>query len=76
MSVVAKFYVRAIEMVQWGTIIKMSPVTKGSAENEAFFAATPAGTLEFTIKNELAAERFHLGHEYWLTFMEAAEPEA
>ena len=76
MAVVAKFYIRAIELTQWGTTVKMTPVTKGSKENEEFFAATPAGNFEVTIKNELAAEYFHLGHEYWLTFMEAKSEEA
>jgi predicted PhzF superfamily epimerase YddE/YHI9 len=75
MSTVAKFYVRSVELCGWATIVKLAAVTKGGPENEAFFAATPNGTLEMTIKNELAAEQFKPGQEWWLSFMEA-KPEA
>jgi len=68
MAVVAKFYVTSIELFGWATKVKMQPVTKGSEENKEFWAATPSGSIEMTIKNETAAERFKPGQEMLITF--------
>lgn len=67
MAVIARFYVRSVELLGWATIIKMSAVTKGQ-ENHEFFSATPSGSIEMTIKNEAAAARFKPGQEVDVSF--------
>lgn len=47
-----------------GKVIRMSPVTSGSEENEQFFKWTPFGNLEMGIVNEDV--EFVPGHEYYL----------
>lgn len=69
MSVRAKMYVTSIELFGWATAVKLRPVTKGNPENEAFFAATPNGEVTMTIKNELAAEQFAPGQEFYVDFV-------
>lgn len=68
MAVQAKFYVSSVELTTYATIVKMQPVTKGSEENKEFWAATPAGRIEMTIKNEFAAAHFKPGQEMYVTF--------
>jgi hypothetical protein len=46
--------------------LRFVPVTSGSAENEKFFAATPAGELEMQIVNEETAKQFKSGQEYYI----------
>jgi hypothetical protein len=51
--------------------IKLSPVSSGSEENKAFFAATPAGSIEIGTVNEVAAKSFELGKAYYVDFTPA-----
>ena len=66
----AKFYVYGMELQQWGTIVKLRVVGRGE-DNKAWSAATPVGELTMTIKNEVAAERFAPGQEWFLDFTPA-----
>lgn len=63
----AKFYVSEIAFRQWGTEVKMQPVSRGD-DNKEWSAATPSGSLAMTIKNELAVAQFAPGQEWYLTF--------
>ena len=51
--------------------IVLSPVTSGSKENEAFFKATPGGTLEFWTVNKEAAAQLQQGKAYYIDITEA-----
>jgi hypothetical protein len=70
MAILAKFFVQSIELFQWGTTVKLSAVTKGQDDAE-FWAATPNGSIQMTIKNELAAAQFKPGQEFLVTFEQA-----
>lgn len=70
MAVRALFHVAEKDLRNWATIVRLRPVTKGDEEEKAFFAATPSGVIEMTIKNEVAAEQFVLGKEFYVTFEE------
>ena len=72
MAVVARMKVNSVTLFSYGaTQIKMQAVVSQddphSEEIAAFFAATPAGNFEATIKNELAAEQFAPGEEFYVT---------
>ena len=71
MHVKAKFYCWKKEIDLGGTQVLLSPVSNDSDENKNFWAATPSGKLEMRIKNEVAAEQFEIGKEYYLVFTEA-----
>jgi hypothetical protein len=44
---------------------KLTPVTSGSEENAAFYAATPAGEMSIaTVKHD----HFEVGREYYIDF--------
>ena len=66
----AKFYVSEVALTTWGTRIKLSAVTRGE-DNKEWSAATPSGTLTMQIKNDLAAEQFAPGQEWFLDFTPA-----
>jgi hypothetical protein len=51
--------------------VKLSPVTSGSKENEAFYAATPCGQFELSTLNEEAGKQFELGKAYYVDFTPA-----
>lgn len=57
MSVTAKFKVNRISDMGWGTEIEMVP-DYADGRNKEWAAATPAGMIRMTIKNDLAAEVF------------------
>ena len=61
----AKFYVTELAWRQWGVEIKLAAVTRGE-DNKQWSQATPAGSLTMTVKNELAAEQFAPGQEWYL----------
>jgi len=46
----------------------MSPVSGGSEENKAFWAATPGGRFEFNCVNNKAIEQLEVGKEYYVDF--------
>lgn len=54
-----------------GGTIRMSAVTSGSAENDAFFKHTPNGQLYLSTVNQAAADQFVVGREYYLTIAPA-----
>lgn len=49
----------------------MWAVTTGSAENEAFFDATPNGHITMRIRNQVAADAFRQGQELYVDFTPA-----
>lgn len=78
MSVRAKFVVQSVTRTQhWdkakGEVqpIKLTPVTSGSDESKAFYAATPGGSVDLQTLNPQAASYFELGKEYYLDFTKA-----
>lgn len=78
MTVRAKFKVTRLSQTQhWdkakGNIhtVELSPVTGGSKENEAFYAATPGGSIQLGTINDAAAEQFKLGAELYVDFTPA-----
>jgi len=52
--------------------VKLSPVTDGSAENKAFYEATPGGIIELGTVNEEALKQFNIGDEFYIDFTPAA----
>ncbi len=57
-----------------GVCLSFSPVYSGSAENAAFFKATPGGSLSFNIVNQAVADKFEVGKEYYVDFTAAVAP--
>ncbi|MDZ8096399.1 MAG: hypothetical protein RMZ42_32930 [Nostoc sp. DedQUE05] len=57
---------------QTATVI-LTPVTSNppSAENEAFWKATPAGRIELQITNPEAASQFYVGYDLYVDFTPA-----
>ena len=51
--------------------LRFGPVYSGSEENTAFFAATPAATIEFFSANAQAADMFESGKSYYVDFTPA-----
>lgn len=51
--------------------VSLSPVYSGSAENKAFFAATPGGQINFYCVNPAALSAFEQGKEYYVDFAPA-----
>lgn len=49
---------------------------KHSAEDHAFFNATPSGSLEMFIQNPYGAELFQAGEEFYLDFTKVPKPDA
>jgi len=47
--------------------ITLGCTTGNDEESKSFFAATPSGRLEFNTVNQLAAEQFEVGKQYYLT---------
>lgn len=73
MSVVARMRVNEISLFGYSTRIRLNPVMPSSDDDphaeeiKAFYAATPSGLFEATIHNELAAEQFQPGEEFYVT---------
>jgi len=53
-----------------GITVKLIPVTSGSEENKRFYAATPSGSVEFTVseaaKKSLGLDVAKLGSEFYI----------
>lgn len=60
MGVSAKFTVSRRTDMNWATEIELVP-DYAQGRNKEWAAATPAGMIRLTIKNELAAEQFKQG---------------
>jgi hypothetical protein len=78
MSVRAKFICNSItRQKHWDRskgetqTIKLTPVVGGSEENEAFYEATPSGSIDLMTVNEEAAKNFELGKSYYVDFTPA-----
>ncbi|OWW18416.1 hypothetical protein [Noviherbaspirillum denitrificans] len=78
MTVRAKFKVTSITRQEhWdkakGEIqtVRLAPVTSGSEENAAFYAATPSGQIELATINGEAGKQFGLGQEFYVDFTPA-----
>lgn len=67
MAVTAKFKVSRRTEMDWATEIELTP-DYAQGRNSEWAAATPAGMIRMTIKNELAAERFQQGDSFTVTF--------
>lgn len=78
-----KFHCQEITQTEWGaTRVKLTAAYpndadgfKHSAEDHAFFSATPAGTIELTINNPFGAELFQPGKDFYVDFVEAPKLE-
>lgn len=59
-----------------GRTVKFVPVTSGSEENKRFYAATPSGSVEFTVSQvaseSLGLDAAKLGHEFYVDITPAA----
>lgn len=51
--------------------ISLTPVSSGSAENNAFYAATPSGEIKLDTLNDDAGKQFELGKAYYIDFTPA-----
>jgi hypothetical protein len=78
MSVRAKFKVDEIRQHSWSLglgkdvrTVVLVPVTSGSEENKAFYAATPSGKIELATINAEAAAQFKIGSEVYIDFTSA-----
>lgn len=52
-------------------IVRLHPVFSTSEENKAFWEATPTGSIEMTITNRAAFDRFVSGKSYYIDFTPA-----
>ncbi len=69
MTVRAKLYLESIEHRTWGTKACFRVVSPRGDDNKEWAAATPAGEMWLTIKNEKAAAAFtldQLGQEFFV----------
>ncbi len=67
MAVTAKFKVARKSDMNWAHEIELVP-DYAQGRNSEWAEATPAGMIRLTIKNALAAEQFHEGAAYTVTF--------
>lgn len=51
--------------------VKLSPVSSGSDENKAFYAATPGGSIDLSVVNEEVGREFDIGAEFYVDFTKA-----
>lgn len=56
-----------------GQRVRLSVVTGGNPENEAFQAASPTGVLDLTILNPSVLGKFEPGKSYYLDFSPAED---
>lgn len=77
MTVAARFYVSSItpppENSSSGTQVFLGAVCRGAANSE-WASATPAGSIQMTIRNDRASEQFEQGAEYEVTFTKVDKP--
>ena len=50
------------------TVVRFAPVYTGSKENERFFEATPAGSIELQVVKRDTIRKFEVGREYHIDF--------
>lgn len=77
MSVIARFFVSSVtpppEGSSAGTQVYLGAVCRGAANSE-WASATPAGSIQMTIRNDRASEQFEVGKEYEVVFREVEKP--
>jgi hypothetical protein len=75
MTVRAKFYVSKVDAPEGSTAaqVHLGAVCRG-VENAMWAQYTPAGSIQMSIKNDLATEQFQPGEEYEVTFRRVAKP--
>lgn len=79
MTVRAKFKVQTITKLQgWGEnpvihSVRLAPVTGGSPENAAFYAATPTGSIELSMVKDAVGMGFDVGQEFYVEFSPAGK---
>ena len=72
-----KFKVQSVtEQMGWGGhdrlySVKLNPVTSGSEENKAFYAATPGGQIDLSVLDAEIGKRFPVGSEVFVDFTPA-----
>lgn len=69
MTVRAKLYLESMTHRTWGTEVSLRVVSPRGDDNKEWAAATPAGELKLTIKNEKALAAFtieQLGQEFFV----------
>lgn len=66
-GVTAKFRVARKTDMDWAHEVELVP-DYADGKNKEWAAATPAGMIRLTIKNELAAEQFTVGASYTVLF--------
>jgi hypothetical protein len=75
MTVRAKFYVQEIAQTTWGGRVKLVAVARGS-DNKEWASATPSGSIEMTILNDVALKQFvEPGTEFFVDFSLAPKGE-
>lgn len=60
-----KMYVAEVGWTTWGGKVTLQVVSRGE-DNKEWASATPSGSLNLTIRNELALEHFKPGQEYFV----------
>lgn len=59
-----------------GDNVLLTPVYGDNPENEAFFKATPGGSISLNVVNESALNALEVGKDYYVDFTPATQPEA
>lgn len=76
-NVAARFYVSSVtpppENSSSGTLVALGAVCRGAANSE-WASATPAGSIQMTIRNDKASEQFEQGQEYEVLFRKVDKP--
>lgn len=68
----AKFYAMTVGTTfSGGATVLLTATTADTPEDQAFWNATPAGTINLTITNPAAADVFTAGKYYYVDFTEA-----
>lgn len=71
----AKFIVSQFTKGLYGHSVRLTPVTSGTAEDRAFFKATPSGQIELTGVTEDVVRLFgEPGAKFYVDFTPAPEP--
>lgn len=75
MTIRAKFYVGKVDQPEGCTAaqVHLGAVCRG-IENSMWAQYTPAGSLQMSIKNDLATEQFKVGDEWELLLRKVAKP--
>lgn len=61
----AKMHVTEVNLKTWGTEVVMNVVSRGE-DNKKWAAASPVGRYAVTIANEVAADQFFPGQEWFI----------